>query len=86
MADIYDFHRLVRVKEHEDRTVRYMEKWDKQKRRKPGERLDIRKKVLFIAECLKKKDVPGVFYNSDRNQIIFQQELELIMMKQTIIG
>ena len=63
LADIYDFHRLVRVKEHEDKTVRYMEKWDEQKRRKPREPLDIRKKVLFIAECLKKKDVPGVFYN-----------------------
>ena len=52
-TDIYDFHRLVRVKEHEDRTVRSMEKEDDRKRRKLREPLDIRGKVLIIAERLK---------------------------------
>ena len=27
-TDIYDFHRLVRVKQHKDRTARYMDKED----------------------------------------------------------
>ena len=51
-TDIYDFHRLAYVKEHEDRTVRYMEKQDERKRRKLREPLDIGEKALLIVECL----------------------------------
>ena len=54
-TDIYDFHWLVRVKEHEDRTVRYMKKQNDRKRRKLREPLDIGEKVLVIAERLKKE-------------------------------
>ena len=61
-TDIYDFHRLLRVKEHEDRTVRYMEKQNDRKKRKLREPLDIGEKVLTNAKSLNKKDVPGVLY------------------------
>ena len=47
---MYHFHRLVRVKEHKGRTVRYIEKQDDQKRRKLRESLDIGEKVLIIAK------------------------------------
>ena len=45
-TDIYDLHRLVRVKNHEDTSVRYMEKQDDRKRRKLKEPLDIGEKVF----------------------------------------
>ena len=63
-TDIYDLHRLVRVKNHEDWTVRYMEKQDDRKRRKLREPLDIGEKVLVIAESLKKKGAPGILHKS----------------------
>ena len=63
-TDIYDFHTLVRIKEHKGRTVRCMEKQGDQKKRKLREPLHIGEKVLVIAEYLKKKDVLGIFYKS----------------------
>ena len=71
-TDIYDFDRLVRVKEYKDRAVRYMEKQDKQKRRKQREPVNIGEKVLLTAERLKKKDMPGILYKSS-TQIIFNR-------------
>ena len=60
LTDAYKFHRLVRVKEHKDRAVRYMEKQDKWKRRKLREPVEIGEKVLLIVKNLKKKDEPSV--------------------------
>ena len=62
-TDISDFHRLVWVRELEERTVRYMEKQDDRKRGKLREPLDTGKKVALIAEHLK-KGVPGIWYKS----------------------
>ena len=71
---IYEFHRLVRVKEHESRTGRYIEKQDDQKRATLREPLDIGEKVLIIAERLKKIDPPGVLYKSlTRNKSLFNR-------------
>ena len=73
-TDIYDFHRLLRVKEHEDRTVRYMEKQNDRKKRKLREPLDIGEKVLTNAKSLNKKDVPGVLYKySTKNKPFFNR-------------
>ena len=73
-TDIYDFHILVRVKNHEDRTVRYMEEQDDRKRRKLREPLDIEEKVLVIAERLKKKDALGVLHKSStKNKPFFNR-------------
>ena len=91
-TDIYDFDRLVRVKEYKDRAVRYMEKQDKQKRRKQREPLNIGEKVLLTAERLKKKDMPGILYKSSTQSKSFSIEmkfliegLELIMVKQITV-
>ena len=48
-----------------------MVKQGKQKRRKLREPLDIAEQVLFVAERLKKKDVPGVFYDSSNENKSF---------------
>ena len=91
-TDIYDFDRLVRVKEYKDRAVRYMEKQDKQKRRKQREPVNIGEKVLLTAERLKKKDMPGILYKSSTQSKSFSIEmkfliegLELIMVKQVTV-
>ena len=73
-TDIYEFHRLVRVKEHESRTGRYIEKQDDRKRATLREPLDIGEKVLIIAERLKKIDLPGVLYKSStKNKSLFNR-------------
>ena len=88
---------MVRVENHEDRTVRYMEKQDDRKRRKLRKPLDIEEKVLVIAERLKKKDALGILHKSStKNKPFFNRnevfkinkikKLELIGAKQIIIG
>lgn len=73
-TDIYDFHGLVKVKEHESRTVRYIKKQDNRKRRKLRGPLNIREKVLIIAEPLKKIDPPDVLYKiSTENKKFFNR-------------
>ena len=73
-TDIYEFHRLVWVKEHESRTGRFIEKQDDRKRGKLREPLDIGEKVLIIAERLKKIDPPGVLYKSStKNKSLFNR-------------
>ena len=70
-TDIYKFHRLVRVKEHEDRTIRKMEKQRDRKKRMLRGPLDIGEKVLIITKRLKKKDAPGVLYKSSTRSKLF---------------
>ena len=73
-TDIYDFHGLVKVKEHESRTVRYIKKQDNRKRRKLKEPLNIWEKVFIIAEPLKNVDPPGVLYKiSTENKKFFNR-------------
>ena len=73
-TDIYDFHGLVKVKEHESRTVRYIKKQDNRKRRKLKEPLNIWEKVFIIAESLKNVDPPGVLYKiSTENKKFFNR-------------
>ena len=83
-TDIYDFHRLVRVKNHEDRTVRYIEKQDEQKRRKLRKPLDIGDNVLLIAELLKKKDAPGALHKSSTKNKSFFNRNEIFKINKVI--
>ena len=53
---------LIRVKEHKNRTVRYAKNQGDHRRKKIREPLDIGKKGLVIAECLKKKEASGSLY------------------------
>lgn len=59
---MYSFYRLVRVKDYEDRAVRYEGRKDNQKKRKLRDPLDIGEKALVIAEWLKTKDAPCNLY------------------------
>ena len=60
---MYEFHGLVKVKEHESKTVRYKKKKkNNRKRRKLRQPINIGQKVLIIPEPLKKIDPPGVLY------------------------
>ena len=74
--EIYDFHRLRKVKENRLRNEKYAERLDSIKKRKLRV-LNVGEKVLVLAEHLKKKDAPGKLYKSttenrpffDRNRI-----------------
>ena len=71
---MYDFHGLVKVKEHESKTVRYIKKQNNRKRRKLRQPINIGQKVLIIAEPLKKIDPPGVLYKiSTENKTFFNR-------------
>ena len=68
--DTYDFSRLWRVKEVQDRFVRYTKNLDQ---------LDIGEKVLVLAERLKKKDAPGRLYKSTTENRPFLTETEFLL-------
>ena len=69
--DIYDFDRLVKVKQHAERYERADVEKDKKLRRKLRASLKFGEKVLALAECLKKKDTPDNLYNSTKENISF---------------
>ena len=57
--DIYNFYRLVKIKQHAERYECTDVEKDKKLCRKLREPLKIGEKVLALAEHLKKKDAPG---------------------------
>ena len=64
-----------------------MEKQEQQKRRKLIEPLDIGQKVILIAEHLRKKDAPGVLYNSStQNKSFFNRNEVFIVNKRVGIN
>ena len=80
--DIYDFYRLVKVKQHAERYKRADVEKDKKYYRKLREPLKIIEKVLMLAECSKKKDAPGNFYQSTTTNIsFFNREQVFIVIK-----
>ena len=52
--EIYDFSRLWRIKEGQGRSERYAKNLDARRKRRLRDPLDIREKVLVLAERLKK--------------------------------
>ena len=83
-TDIYYFHRLVRVKNLEDRKVRYMEKQNDRKRGKLRELLDIGEKVLIMAERLKNKDALGILYKSSTENKPFFNRNEIFKINKRV--
>ena len=83
-TDIYYFHRLVRVKNLEDRKVRYMEKQNDRKREKLRELLDIGEKVLIMAERLKNKDALGILYKSSTENKPFFNRNEIFNINKRV--
>ena len=73
-TEIYDLHRLIKVKENKDRIQRHDLKIDSRKKhlRSP---LEIGEKVFVLSEHLKKKDAPGKFYKSStENKTFFNRD------------
>ena len=68
--EIYDFYRLVKVKQHAERYERTDIKKDKVLRRKLREPLKIGEKVLALAEQIKKKDAPRNLFKSTTENIL----------------
>ena len=79
--DIYDFHKLVKVKQHAERHERADVESDKKLRIKLREPLKIGQKVLALAEGLKKKDAPGNLYKSPTENLIFQPRVGIRSQK-----
>ena len=73
-TEIYDLHRLIKVKENKDRIQRHDLKIDSRKKhlRSP---LEIGEKFFVLSEHLKKKDAPGKFYKSStENKTFFNRD------------
>ena len=72
--EVYDFHRLMKVKEDRDRRERFDSKIDRRKKRL-RDPLEIGEKVLVLAERLRKKDAAGKLYKSTtENKSFFNRD------------
>ena len=72
--EMYDFHRLIKVKESRDQTEKYDAKVDRRKKRL-RDPLEVGEKVLVLAKRLRKKDVPERLYKSTtENKNFFNRE------------
>ena len=72
--EVYDFHRLMKVKEDRDRRERFDSKIDRRKKRL-RDPLEIGEKVLVLAERLRKKDAPGRLHKSTtENKSFFNKD------------
>ena len=68
--EVYDFMRIKKIENNQMRNDKYHQKIDRRKRtlRNP---LNLDKKVLVLAERLKKKDTPGNLYKASTDNIPF---------------
>ena len=60
----FDFHRLDKVKNNDERLKRFGDKIDQRKNIKLRENLNIGEEVLILAGRKEKRDSPGKFYKS----------------------
>ena len=71
---------MWRVKEAQDRSVRYAKNLDaRKKKRRLCNSLDIGEKVLVLAEKLKKNDATGRLYKSTTENRTFLTETEFLL-------
>ena len=82
--EIYDFYRLVTVKQHAERHERADIKKEKVLLRKLSEPLKIGEKVLALAEWTKKKNIPRNFFKSTTENISFFNYEQLFIVKKII--
>ena len=83
---IYDFYRLVKVQKHVERYKPNDIRKDDKKHKKLREPLVIGENVFVLAERLKEKDAPSVFYKSatenkpffNRDKIFFIRKFDFI--------
>ena len=80
--EVYDFHRLNKVKEDLKRRERWDENSDNKKNNKLREPLNTGKKVLVLAERLEKKNAPCSLYKSTtENKPYFNKEQVFVIRK-----
>ena len=82
--DIYDFCRLVKVKQHAERYEQVDIKKDKKLRRQLIEPIKIGEKVLALAEHLKKKDAPGNLCKSTTENISFFNRKQVFVVRKMV--
>ena len=82
---IYNFHRLVKVKEDAERQERADINTDSSKKNKLREPLDISEKVLVLAARLKKKNVLWFLYKSaTQNKWLLNKDKIFIIIKRIL--
>ena len=82
--EIYDFHRLIKVKENKDRIQTHNLKIDSRKKCLRS-LLEIGEKVFVLLERLKKKDAPGKFYKySTENETFLIETIFTIVNRSKI--
>ena len=80
--EMYDFHRLERIKQDFAKRDRYNTKVDQRKTVRLRDPLEIGEKVLVLSERLKKKDAPGFLYKSTtENRSFFNKDKIFIIRK-----
>ena len=82
--DIYNFYRLVKVRQHAERYEHADVKKDKKLRKKLRAPLRIGEKVLALAQRLNKKDAPGNLCKSTTKNISFFSREQVFVVKKTV--
>ena len=82
--EIYDFHRLLKVKEYIERREKANIKIDNKKKNILREPIDIDEKVLVLAERLKKKDPPGFLYQSTTQSKPFFNNYQIFVIRKRV--
>ena len=82
--EIYDFHRMVKVSKSAERYSRNDERLNKKSRKKLRSPLMVGKKVLVLAERLRKKDAPGNLYKSTTENTPFFNRNELFIVRKVV--
>ena len=85
-CEIYDFHRLVKVQKHAKRYKRNDIRQDDKKRKKLREPLVVGEKVFVLAERLKTKDAPGVFYKSTTKNKPFLTKTRYFLLEELLVS
>ena len=82
--EIYDFHRLVKVRKFAERYERSDIKSDRQFRKKLRSPLEISEKVIVLAERLKKNDAPGTLYKSTTENMPFLNREQIFIVRKVL--
>ena len=78
----FDFHRLDKVKNNDERLKRFGDKIDQRKNIKLRENLNIGEEVLILAGRKEKRDSPGKFYKSSvENKLYLKKNKLFSIMK-----
>ena len=77
--EIYDFMRIKKIEINQMRNAKYDQKIDRGKRTLRGP-LNLNKKVLVLAQRLKKKDVPGNLCKASTDNMLFFNRYRIFTM------